>query len=129
MIKRAIEIFKTERLIYLIEEEVITVFTGTFCLFLQFEKSDSDDDYTALQVWISDEDNEVDGIYHEIHDDFTFEELDEAIYEGLVHVREINQNIGKLSNKLKEIEDLVNENNIPRAVIDRMWNSLEFETE
>lgn len=128
MITKIVDILKSERIIYVIEEEVIIAHTGMFCLFMQLEREKPEADYTILQLWIADGDNSNELNYHEVYDNITDDELTETVQSGLNEVREVNRKIGKLSGKFKEIEEFVNTNDIPLQVVDLLWADLEFET-
>lgn len=131
MIETIIELIKKDKIIYNIDYFknmcLITLSTGTFSVFLQFEKSE-EEEYSYLSAWITiDDESDHEHIQVETYENITTDKLHAIFYEYLEYVKLFNSNYAKLSKKFIDIEEFVNENNLPTSLVYKLFNDLELE--
>ena len=121
VIENTIDILKDKKILFEIDEELITLYFGSFTGYLQFEKLEEDEDYNLLQTWIRDEFDE------ELCHEYILEEDDRGILtknfiEGeidnlIIQNKIFTSTISKIRNLFERAYEIVEENELPNSII------------
>jgi hypothetical protein len=127
MINTLIELLKQDNILYNIEYNrntcLVIVSTGTFNSFFQFEKSQDEEEWSVLSTWISNDDSE-NQIDIELYDSVNPDMLENILADCLNSAKSFNILYSKLYNNFKEIEILVNDNEVLLPFVDELFNKL-----
>lgn len=117
---------KDNKCFYDIDEELITVNTGTFNIFIQLEQSEDMKEYDFFSIWVQD-DSDWNKAYEDEYDaKFPINSVEDVLTSAFGRAQEVNKQIQKLSKLFNDIETLVNEHSIPLDIIDQMYRELNF---
>jgi hypothetical protein len=127
MINKLIELLKQDNILYNIEYNrntcLVILSTGTFNSFFQFEKSQDEDEWSVLSTWISNDTSE-NQIEVELYDSISPDMIEGILNDCLNSAKSFNILYSKLYNNFKEIEVLVNDNEILLPFVDELFNKL-----
>ena len=116
LINFIIDYLKSNKITYTVDGELITLHTGSYegVIQLEGESGFEEDDYNTMQVWITNDGNFSNDLYHETSS-YALDnaECEEMLGQLLDKCREVNKGVAKISNLIDKVKDVLEEYNIP----------------
>jgi hypothetical protein len=118
ILDKIVETLNNRRVLYTIDGELITLHMSSLEGYIQLEKMDDDEDYTGLQTWVGQDDEQI---RYNFHDDFKLDDI-EGFVEGLIgDIKLTTKTISKITSLFESIAELMNEHNIGLSKLDELY--------
>lgn len=118
IIEKLRKIFKEQKITYMIDGNLITLYSGIFDGHFQLEKLDSEEDYTLIQRWCGREDEHSDDIYNEHYDiSGDYDELEEIVINLVDDCRSLNRGVIELDKVILKVEAIKETYELPDTFV------------